>query len=124
MFWNVMQDILRYCSFTLILHLAIFMLYAARASRHEHSAEHAVQHVVDVFIATVSPTIPTIQICTLLRCVVNLRQRSLAVLQTAKVRTAAAVDVVVFDKTGTLTGNVVSILDQNEQRQCSAVRAC
>lgn len=106
-----MQDVLRYCGFTLILQLAIFVLYTSRADRHAHGAENVVQHVVDVFIATVSPVIPTIQICTLLRCVVNLKQHSLAVLHVAKVKTAAAVDVVVFDKTGTLTGNVVSFLE-------------
>lgn len=106
-----MQDVLRYCCFTLILQLAIFVVYSSRAGRHAHSAESVVQHVVDVFIAAVSPAIPTIQICTLLRCVVNLKQHSLAVLHTAKVKTAAAVDVVVFDKTGTLTGNVVGVVE-------------
>ena len=105
-----MQDVLRYCGFTLILQLAIFAMYTSRADRHPHGADSVIQHVADVFIAAVSPAIPTIQICTMLRCVVNMKQHSLAMLQIAKVKTSAAVDVVVFDKTGTLTGNVVSSL--------------
>lgn len=103
----VLQDVLRYCCFGAMLQLGSFMLYASRASRHPHTARITFKHIADFLISSVSPGIPTVLIFSLFRCVVKLGQHKIEVLQTARIKTAAAVDTVVFDKTGTLTGSLV-----------------
>ena len=102
----MLQDVLRFCSFAGLLQLAIFMLYASRAGRHSHGAQSVVQHMVDLLIASVPIPIPTVLIFSLFRCVVKLKQHHIEVLQTRKIKAAAAADLCVFDKTGTLTGSL------------------
>lgn len=85
------------------------MLYASRADRHPHDAKGVMRHVIDMLIAAVPVPISTVLIFSLFRCVVRLKRQHIEVLQTTKIKAAAAVEVVVFDKTGTLTGSLVSL---------------
>ena len=90
-----------------MLQLGSFILAASRASRYPHGAARILNHVADFFISSVAPGIPTVLIFSLFRCVVKLRQHGIEVLQTARIKAAAAVCTVAFDKTGTLTGSLV-----------------
>ena len=90
-----------------MLQLAIFSLYLSRARQHPHSAATVGQHVADMLIAAAPTGIPTVIISSLFRGVHAMKKHGIAVHSTPKIKTAAAVEVVVLDKTGTLTGSVV-----------------
>lgn len=90
-----------------MLQLGIFSLHLSRASRYAHDAATSVQQVADVFIAAAPTGVPTLVIMSAYRCVLELKRKDIMVQNTIKVKTAAAVEVVVFDKTGTLTSSVV-----------------
>ena len=103
-----LQDLLLYCSFALVLQLAIFTLYISKASQHGHRASNVVQHVGDALVAASPTGMPTLIITSLWRCFIDLKKQGIMVQSSLKIKTAAAVELVVFDKTGTLTGSMVS----------------
>ena len=103
-----MQDLYRYCSFVLVIQLAMFLLYASRAARHPHSTASVIKRIVNVFIRAVPDAIPTVIIFSLFCCTRKLLRIGISVHEPSKVKVAADVEVVVFDKTGTLTGSMVS----------------
>ena len=108
MFCLTLQDLYSFCSFVLLLQLAIFLLYASRAAQHPSSIASVAKHVIDTLIAAVPDAIPTVITFALFSCTAKLKQHGIQLHQTLTVKTAAAVELVAFDKTGTLTGSVVS----------------
>ena len=106
----------QYCSFALVLQLAICSLYVSRASKHEQSTAQVIRRVISNVIAAFPPAIPTVIVLTLSRCGVVLRQQQIHVHYSSKVKTAAVAQVLVLDKTGTLTGQIV--------RRISLLLAC
>lgn len=111
----ILQDLYTFCSFVLVLQLAIFTLYASRAAAYPVKTAAVVRRVIDTFIAAVPTGIPTIIIFSLGRCVAVLKGGDVEVHQALAVKAAAAVEAVVFDKTGTLTGSLVRMHQNLEQ---------
>lgn len=104
----ILQDLLRYYGFALVLQLMIFTVYLSRVSRYPHSPSSVFQHVGATIVAAAATGIPTVVITSILRCVTELQTHNITMQNNLKVKAAAAVEVVVLDKTGTLTGSVVS----------------
>lgn len=104
-----LQDIYRFCSFAVILQLAVFALYALGATRNAQSPGMVIQRLIALLVAAAPATMPTVLIFASCRCGFILQLQKIWIPHAAKIFTAAAVEVVVFDKTGTLTGNAVSI---------------
>ena len=102
-----LQDLYLFCSFALVLQLAMLMLYATKAAQHPHSAASVIKHAADAVISAVPIGIPTVIIFSLYRCVLKLLRHGTAVHHPIMVKVAADVDTAVFDKTGTLTDSVV-----------------
>ena len=102
-----LQDLFKYCSFALVLQLALFMLYVSRARRHEQSVTMVVRRLINAVIAALPPTVPAVLIVCLFRCGIVLKLQQIHVHHSTKVKTAAATQVLVLDKTGTLTGSQV-----------------
>lgn len=106
---SYLQDLYSFCSFVLVLQLAIFSLYIAKAKVHHQRTSDVVRNVLDTLVAAVPIGIPAVIIYSMWRCVVALRHNDIEMHRAAKIKTAAAVEVVVLDKTGTLTDNLVSM---------------
>ena len=102
-----LQDLFKYCSFALVLQLALFILYASRAHRHEQNVTMVVRRLIYTVIAAVPPTLPAVLIVCLFRCGIVLRQQHIHLQHSTKIKTAAATEVLVLDKTGTLTASQV-----------------
>ena len=113
-----LQDLTSFCSFVLVLQLVIFMLYAVRAAQHPVSTAPVIKHVADTLIASFPTGIPTVVIFSLFRCTSVLQRREMVVLNTGKIKTAAAVQIVALDKTGTLTGNLVTSTSATMRTPC------
>ena len=103
-----LQDLYSFCSYVLMIQLAMFLLYASRVAQHPHSAASVVQRIVNVFLRAVPIAMPTVIIFSLFCCMLKLMRIGISVHDPSKVRLAADVEVAVFDKTGTLTGSMVS----------------
>lgn len=108
----MLQDLLKFYSFALLLQLCLFMLYVAKANKHpasvQDTARSIVTRVIAVFVAAAPTGAPTVIVAALTFCIIHLRKSSLEILLPEKVKTIADVEVVCFDKTGTLTGTMVS----------------
>ena len=63
--------------------------------------------LLNAVVAAVPTSVPAVLVFSLSRCGLILRPQDIHVHISTKVKTAAAVEVVVFDKTGTLTGSIV-----------------
>lgn len=74
---------------------------------HQTTAD-VIRNTLDTLVAAVPCGIPAVVIYTLWRCTVALKRAEVEVHSPYKVKTAAAVEVVVLDKTGTLTASLVS----------------
>ena len=109
--WCVLQDLLKFYFFALLLQLSVFMLYVAKANKHpsvQDTARSTVNRIVAVFVAAAPTGAPTVVVAALTFCIIHLRKSGLEILLPEKVKTIADVEVVCFDKTGTLTGTLVS----------------
>ena len=104
-----LQDYFIFCAGCLVLQLAHFSLFIAKAKEYEDDPEDAFQRVVDNFIASWPMTTPTVLILALAVRVVSLKQKGIETLQPDKLQAAANTEIVCFDKTGTLTANSVSL---------------
>lgn len=108
----MLQDLLKFYFFALLLQLCVFMLYVAKANKHlssvQDTARSTVTQVIAVFIAAAPTGAPTVIVAALTFCITHLRKSGLEILLPEKVKTIADVEVVCFDKTGTLTGTLVS----------------
>ncbi len=103
-----LQDYFLFCAGCLVLQLAHFSLFIAKAKESD-DPEDAFQRVVDNFIASWPMTTPTVLILALAVRIVRLKQRGIDTLQPDKLQAAANIEIVCFDKTGTLTANSVSL---------------
>ncbi|DBB14077.1 TPA: hypothetical protein ACH3X3_001037 [Trebouxia sp. C0006] len=101
----LLRDYFLFCTGCLVLQLAHFSLFIAKAKEYEDDPEDAFQRVVDNFIASWPMTTPTVLILALAVRIVTLKQKGIETLQPDKLQAAANVEIVCFDKTGTLTAN-------------------
>ena len=113
-----LQDLYYFCSFALLIQLAMFLLYASRVARHQHSTVSIIKQVAETLTSAVPIAMPAVIVFSLFCCVIKLLCHGIHVHQHLKVKPAADVEVAVFDKTGTLTGNVVSAMQSEVCRGC------
>ena len=114
-----LQDLYSFCSFVLVLQLAVFMLYAVRAAQYPVSTAPVIKHVADTLIASFPTGIPTVVVFSLFRCVNALKRHEVSVLDSGKIKTAAVVQIITLDKTGTLTGNLVTPASPTMRTACN-----
>ena len=105
-----LQDLYSFCSFSLLIHLAMFLLYASRLAQHPQSSASIIKRVAEALTQAFPIAMPTVIVFSLFCCVIKLLRHGINVHQHVKVKLAAGVEVAVFDKTGTLTGSVVRTL--------------
>ena len=106
-----LQDLGRFYGLAFILHLSMFLLAVLQllpSKAHYARTQELVNRVIVTLIAAVPIGGPTVAICANAACSYKLKKIGIAVLDPAKLKTAAAVSIVCFDMTGTLTGSVVS----------------
>ncbi|DBA99058.1 TPA: hypothetical protein ACH3X1_014197 [Trebouxia sp. C0004] len=101
----LLRDYFIFSAGCLVLQLAHFSLFIAKAKEYEDDPEDAFQRVVDNFIASWPMTTPTVLILALAVRTVRLKLEGIDTLQPDKLQAAANTEIVCFDKTGTLTAN-------------------
>ncbi|DBA90734.1 TPA: hypothetical protein ACH3X1_003944 [Trebouxia sp. C0004] len=99
-------DLLRFYAFAFLLQLALFMLYAAKASEHPISTKGVIDRVINIFISAAPTGAPTVVVAGIACCIVHLHNQEVMILRPEKIKTIADVEMVCFDKTGTLTGTM------------------
>lgn len=103
------QDLWRFYAFSLVIQLILFLVGVAMQSNTGNQAPtDAARRFFDTISAAAPIGGPTVVAFANMACVHKLKKQGIDVLSPAKLRVAAAVNVVCFDKTGTLTGSVVS----------------
>ena len=118
-----LQEMFRFFTFTLLLHLGTFLIAAMPHWQHGRmSSSETVFRVTSTLIAAFPIAAPTVILGANGACTQRLRGKRIDVLNPAKLKTIADVDVVGFYKTVTLTGCVVSLPD-NLCRTCLDARS-
>lgn len=105
----VLQDLLRFYLFGLIVHTFILIPYVIKAPRYHQTASDVVLRILNFLVHAAPPGLVTIMVCNGIIARFRLGKEGLTLMFPECLRLGADLSLVCVDKTGTLTHRSVSI---------------
>ena len=105
----VLQDLLRFYLFGLVVHTFILIPYVIKAPRYHQTASDVILKILNFLVYAAPPGLVTIMVCNGIIARFRLGKEGLTLMFPECLRLGADLSLVCVDKTGTLTHRSVSI---------------